>query len=168
MSFNSRIAKTLFLSVGVFLSAFIFQLVFIWYLYPSPSDFVPIETITGKYTYEKGNSRSNGHSFVAKHQIFCTVNSIDSDSPCRYSYLEGKNVTVRIARYRQLFGVGEVVVKAMTEDGRVPIEYSGEQLVLQWCSLSLLRPILQAAVLVVIFNAIRKYRFLKKEQKNGI
>lgn len=56
-----KISKELRLNFGVGVALFALQLIAIWWLQPSPEDFVPGRTITGIYQFDGGVVRLGAH-----------------------------------------------------------------------------------------------------------
>jgi hypothetical protein len=149
----------------MWLSCLAIQGVLICALYPSHGDFVPVKTYSGKYMLDvqrhEDNSCIGGFPIQGGHCVYCGLSFDEAAGSCGHKELDNQFVTAEIARYRNLFGQREVLVR-LSSNGKNYIDSSEAQLIQRWIDRSEISAILNATIVTIVFSAIRRWRSLKK------
>jgi hypothetical protein len=131
------------------LTCLVVQALLIWWLFPTPTDFLPTRSVSGTYIFDGGTLHSRSTSKIGNASLFCAISYFGPEDGCSQR-LDGKVTTASLASYRHLFGTGEVVVELVAADGD-RVSYTSAVLMRQWRSISWLVAIqtsLIAAILV--------------------
>ena len=100
------------------------QLPMVWWLYPSPQDFVPTETVEGIYSFNGGGAKTGSTTKIGARSLFCGISYLGPSGSCDQRFA-GQFVKAKLAHYKQLFGQSEVVVEVRGSNGD-EIVYSPE------------------------------------------
>jgi hypothetical protein len=145
------------------------QLPMVWWLYPSPQNFLPTETVEGIYVFDGGGARTGSTTSIGARSLFCSVSYLGPAQSCGQK-LSGQFVKVKLARYRHLFGYGQVLVEARAAGGD-EIVYSEELRMELWrftSGLEVVRfAIFFALFLVYPIFKFKLFKFFRRGSQNG-
>ena len=146
------------LACGLIQAALIFR------FQPSPSDFSVNRTISGTYKVSDGQGGTLTTTSVNGESLYCVINYLGPRNSCITRY-EGRDVTVKLASYRHVFGSGNVVVEIAANTGDRTIFTVNKLMHLWWFS-SIGFGLLMTAASAVVFGFIYQF-FLNWRNKHG-
>lgn len=145
------------------------QLPMVWWLYPSPQDFLPTETVEGIYDFNGGGARTRSTTKIGARSLFCGISYLGPSTACGQKF-SGQSVKAKLARYKHLFGEGEVVVEARGASGDETV-YSPELRMELWrfnSGLEVVRmAIFFSLFLVYPIFKFKLFNFFKRGNQNG-
>jgi hypothetical protein len=149
--------------IAIAIAALLSQIALIYSLAPIPSDFAITRTISGKYAVSGGGFSSRTDTSVGGESLTCFINYVGSMDSCSYKF-DGQDVIVKLAKYRAVFGDGNVVMEIANQNRNLVFKYPNEYRVSQWWFASKMWLFITVGYLTQIFGGLY-YLFLKWRTK---